>query len=249
MSASHVHTFCAAIDAIDVPLPIGLPRSSDRDWWVPRYRSRASESCSMLRTRCRLTPTMLAVSFSVCGRFPTRPQRSTTTCRELADTPGADGAVAFVTQAYGTRVTRTGRTIEHPIAVAMLLADDGQPSPTVVVGILHDVLEDTDVSAVELEGAFGAEITRAVTALSEDPSIRKYGKRKAALRQAILDAGPNVATVSLADKVAKLQGLQSRPAERKLRHYRQTLSGIEQRYGRSRLSELLRRELERWPES
>jgi len=73
-----------------------------------------------------------------------------------------------------------------------------------------------------------------------------YRKRKAALRQQVIAAGRDAATVSLADKVAKLQCLESCPAERKLDHYRQTLHAIEQRYGHSGLSELLRGQLARW---
>jgi (p)ppGpp synthase/HD superfamily hydrolase len=56
-----------------------------------------------------------------------------------------DAAQAFLVEAYRTRRRRPGRTAEHPIAVSQLLADDGQPAIVVVAGLLHDVLEDTDV--------------------------------------------------------------------------------------------------------
>lgn len=167
---------------------------------------------------------------------------------EFSEIDGAGDAIAFITDAYRTRLTRAGRGIDHPLDVAELLIDDRQPPPVVVAGILHDVLEDTSVTAHELEATFGPQTTRLVTALSQDPSIRKYGKRKEALRRQILDAGPEAATVSLADKAAKLQKLKSRPVDRKLNHYRRTLSGIEDRYGPTRLSGLLREQLERFPE-
>jgi GTP pyrophosphokinase len=168
---------------------------------------------------------------------------------DLADIPGIDRALAFLREAYQTRLTRKGRTIEHPIAVARLLAEDGWPPSLVLTGLLHDVLEDTQVTRSEVEAGFGTGIARSMSALTQDPSIRKYRKRKAALRERILDAGPDIATVSLADKLAKLRSLDSRPAERALDHYRETLTGIERRYGRSRLSDLLREQLDRWPQS
>jgi (p)ppGpp synthase/HD superfamily hydrolase len=168
--------------------------------------------------------------------------------RELADIPGADAALAFLTEAYRTRLRRSGRTVEHPIGVATLLAEEGQSTPVVIAGILHDVLEDTDARRGELDETFGADVTRLVSALTQDPSIKKYRKRKTALRQRILDAGPEAAAVSLADKAAKLRSAQTRPAERKLEHYHQTLRGIERRYGSSHLSALLREQLDRWPE-
>jgi (p)ppGpp synthase/HD superfamily hydrolase len=171
-----------------------------------------------------------------------------TVARRVSDVPGADEALVFLGGAYRMRLRRPGRTVEHPVAVAGLLADDAQPPRVVVAGILHDVLEDTDATGDELQALFGTDIAQLVGALTHDPSIRKYQARKAALRQQIVDAGPDAAAVSLADKAAKLRSVASRPARRKLRHYREALRGIEQRYGPSRLSAMLREELDRWPD-
>jgi guanosine-3',5'-bis(diphosphate) 3'-pyrophosphohydrolase len=161
----------------------------------------------------------------------------------------ADGLVrVFLADAYRTRLRRAGKTIEHPIAVGDLLTEDGQPPTVVVAGLLHDVLEDTDVTPIELHKRFGADVARLVEALTQDTAIVNYGECKAALRRQILDAGPEAAIVSLADKAAKLQSLEHRPKDRRMTHYRATLDGIEARYGRSRLSERLRAQLERGPE-
>ena len=158
-----------------------------------------------------------------------------------------DAAQAFLVEAYRTRRRRPGRMAEHPIAVSRLLADDGQPAIVVVAGLLHDVLEDTDITPAELHTRFGADIARLVEALTQDTAIVKYGERKAALRRQILDADPDAAIVSLADKAAKLQSVQHRPKDRRMAHYRATLDGIEARYGRSRVSERLREQLKPWP--
>jgi GTP diphosphokinase / guanosine-3',5'-bis(diphosphate) 3'-diphosphatase len=154
----------------------------------------------------------------------------------------------FLADAYRRCLRRAGKTVEHPIAVGELLTDDGQPPTVVVAGLLHDVLEDTDVTRAELQKRFGADVTRLVQVLTQDTTIVKYGERKAALRRQILDAGPEARIVSLADKTAKLQSLEHRPKDRRMTHYQATLDGIEARYGRSPLSEQLREQLERWPE-
>jgi GTP diphosphokinase / guanosine-3',5'-bis(diphosphate) 3'-diphosphatase len=166
---------------------------------------------------------------------------------ELADTPQVSEALEFIKRAYGNGLRRKGKTAAHPIAVAELLAEDGQPPDVVVAGLLHDVLEDTEATPGELSDAFGAQTARVVEALTQNPSIKDYRARKSELRQQIVDAGPDAATVSLADKAAKLRSAKRRPADRKLDHYRETLREAEARYGPSRLSELLREELERWP--
>ena len=152
-------------------------------------------------------------------------------------------ARAFVEEAYRSR--SDDEDLDHPFAAARLLQNDGQPPVLVVAALLHDVLEDTDVNADELRERFGPEVTRIVEALTQDPSIAGYEERKAALRRQILDAGSDAATVALADKGAKIGSLRSRPKDKQLEHYRATIEGIEERYGRRPLSERARAELER----
>ena len=136
--------------------------------------------------------------------------------------------------------------IDHSLAVARLLQEDGQPDTVVLAGLLHDVLEDTNVTPAELRQRFGPEVTRLVEAMTQDPAIAEYGRRKEVLRQQILAAGSQAATIALADKTAKLQSEAERPNERRLAHYRATLAGIEQRFGPSPLSESLREQLARF---
>jgi (p)ppGpp synthase/HD superfamily hydrolase len=148
-----------------------------------------------------------------------------------------DEVLSFLSRAYGQRA------LDHPLAVAELLSDARQPHRVVVAGLLHDVLEDTNVTAAEVRRRFGAPVAELVEALTENGAIDDVRQRKAALRQQILDAGPSAATIALADKAAKLSEPGLDVNRRRLEHYRSTLEGVELRYGRSRLSELLRRRL------
>jgi (p)ppGpp synthase/HD superfamily hydrolase len=150
---------------------------------------------------------------------------------------GTDEVLSFLSEAYGQR------PLDHPLAVAQLLREARQPHRVVVAGLLHDVLEDTKVSADEVRRRFGAPVSELVEALTEDGAIDDVRQRKAALRRQILDAGPSAATITLADKAAKLSEPDPRMSLRRLEHYRRTLEGVERRYGHSRLSELLRRRL------
>ncbi len=166
--------------------------------------------------------------------------------KRLSTTPGADDALSFIDDAYAKRRTRARRTVGHPIAVAELLARDGQRPPLVVAGLLHDVLEDTAVRPGELRKRFGDDVADLVEALSQNDGIGSYRKRKAALREQIVAAGSDAATVALADKAAKLASLSKPPGARKLDHYRATLDEIRDRYGESRLAEQLQAELGRF---
>jgi len=164
----------------------------------------------------------------------------------LSDGVQASRALALLDEAYRTRPRRPGRTPRHPIEVAGLLLADGQPETVVVAGLLHDVLEDTDVTPDELVSGFGSRISGMVHALTEDPSISAYRPRKAALRRQIMESSPETVAVSLADKTAKLLAADQRPRARKLEHYRATLDEAERRFGPTPGSDRLHAALARW---
>jgi len=60
----------------------------------------------------------------------------------------------------------------HPLAVALLLAASGADRDLLCAGCLHDVLEDTDVTADQLEEKFGPGVLRLVLAVTEDSTER-----------------------------------------------------------------------------
>ena len=57
--------------------------------------------------------------------------------------------------------------IAHPVAVAGLLRELGGSPAMIAAGFLHDVIEDTDVTAEEIEQRFGAEVRRLVEAVTK----------------------------------------------------------------------------------
>jgi (p)ppGpp synthase/HD superfamily hydrolase len=145
-----------------------------------------------------------------------------------------------------------GREVWHPFEVAVLLRDAGYPDAVVATGMLHEVLEDTDVERDELEDRFGQEVAGLVESLSDDPSIEDVQERRAALRLQVATAGPTAAAVFAADKVSKARELRlkaSRGAlgdeERlKLEHYEESLDMLVNAMPRHELVEQLRLELE-----
>src|SRR3954463_8418840 len=79
--------------------------------------------------------------------------------------------------------------VTHPVEVACLLHEAGYSDEVVAAGVLHDVLEDTEVTRGELEERFGPRVAELVAAVSEDPSIEDPAERKAALRAQVAAAG------------------------------------------------------------
>lgn len=142
--------------------------------------------------------------------------------------------------------------VTHPVEVACLLHEAGYPDEVVAAGVLHDVLEDTDVQRAELERRFGERVAGLVAAVSEDPSIEDRGERKAALRAQVAAADADAAAVFAADKISKTRELRKRRRRGrldrqdrgKLAHYEASLELLSAALPGNSLVERLRAELD-----
>jgi (p)ppGpp synthase/HD superfamily hydrolase len=140
--------------------------------------------------------------------------------------------------------------IVHPIEVAALLHDAGAGDRLIAAGMLHDTLEKTDASPSALRRRFGARVTALVVAVTEDPAIAGYARRKAALRAQVAEAGEEALMLFAADKLSRaveLRAAGSAPPGRRLAHYRASLNVLEKRLPDCELTERLRNELARLP--
>ena len=139
---------------------------------------------------------------------------------------GRAQAIAFLIDAYDGIRTAAGKGLPHAQAVADILREAGYDQRVQVVGLLHDVVEDTPRSIQDVRDGFGDTIAAMVQALTEDDSIRNYAQRKRALRAQVIGAGTTVMDIALADKIASLQHARitaTRVRRRKLAHYDATL--------------------------
>jgi (p)ppGpp synthase/HD superfamily hydrolase len=126
--------------------------------------------------------------------------------------PGVSSDLAAAALRFARRVhlgqhrKQTGEQfVQHPIAVADLLAGNGYDGALIPAAYLHDVVEKTDVELDEIRERFGPEVAALVDALSEDPGIEGYGPRKRALRAHIIESGGDSVVVYAADRVANMR--------------------------------------------
>src|SRR5262249_41526390 len=80
-------------------------------------------------------------------------------------------AMTFLALAYEQSGKNPKPVVFHSMRVGLHLLELGYETPIVVSGILHDLIEDTDVSYAELEQKFGREVATCVSAVSFDARI------------------------------------------------------------------------------
>lgn len=69
-----------------------------------------------------------------------------------------ESAFEFSAAAHSGQKRQSGESyIEHPLNVAMILADLGLDQVTIAAALLHDVVEDTEFTLEQIEGRFGKE--------------------------------------------------------------------------------------------
>ena len=81
---------------------------------------------------------------------------------------GVHAACEFAANAHAGQTRRSGEPfITHPLSVASLVMSWRMDAKSVITALLHDVLEDTDVTPATLENNFGKSVCTMVQALTK----------------------------------------------------------------------------------
>ena len=122
---------------------------------------------------------------------------------------------------YGTRRRSGEPYILHPIAVARIVADEiGLGSKSVISALLHDVVEDTDITLEDIESMFGPKIAQIVDGLTKIRGVLKNKEGQAENFKKIvftLSEDVRVIIIKLADRLHNMRTLDSMPPEKQKR--------------------------------
>lgn len=144
--------------------------------------------------------------------------------------------------------------VTHTIMVMTLLSQSRGDRDLVCAGVLHDIIEDTDVSYNELREEFGTKVANLVQAVTKDETWKgiRLEDQAEKIHAKCMEVGPDACALKAADLIANLsdlvwsaekggqQALKDLFGERKDRWRRK----IEHYY---RLSDLLSKEINMYP--
>jgi GTP pyrophosphokinase len=138
-------------------------------------------------------------------------------------------AYIFAARAHKGQVRRSGEPyLSHPLEVANMLADMNLDATTLVAGLLHDVLEDTEVTALDVQKEFGKEIAHLIEGVTKISLVEVSSPetRKAeSIRKIILAMTDDVRVIfiKLADRIHNLKTLKFLSEEKQKHVAKETL--------------------------
>ncbi|MBI2079441.1 HD domain-containing protein [Candidatus Micrarchaeota archaeon] len=107
--------------------------------------------------------------------------------------------------------------IVHPMEVTIILMKNGANEELIAAGLLHDVVEDTDVTIEEIEKKFGKKIAFLVQSVTEPTKLNKklkkedekktWKERKKHTIDSIKSVSKEVKMLSCADKLANISSM------------------------------------------
>ncbi len=94
--------------------------------------------------------------------------------------------------------------VDHPLAVAELLLEQGYGEETLSAALLHDVVEKSETEIGEIEDGFGETVAGLVDALTEDETVPDYVERKEEHRRRIAEVDGDALAIFAADKLTNV---------------------------------------------
>ncbi len=138
-------------------------------------------------------------------------------------------AYRYADQAHQGVVRKTGEPyISHPVSVACILADMHMDLPTIMAALLHDVVEDTDISTDDIKEKFGQQVAELVDGVTK---LDKIEFQSASVAQAenfrkmllAMSQDVRVILVKLADRLHNMQTLEGMRLEKQKLIAKETL--------------------------
>lgn len=143
-------------------------------------------------------------------------------------------AIGFASEKHRGQKRKSGEPyITHPLAVTAILVDWGMDIDTVLAGVLHDTVEDTEATLTDIENLFGRDVAFLVDGVTKVSKARS-GMRdlssylpstKDNLTKLLIAVGQDIRVIiiKLADRLHNMQTLGHMEREKQIKISRETL--------------------------
>ncbi|MFZ1458403.1 MAG: RelA/SpoT family protein [Candidatus Saccharimonadales bacterium] len=143
-------------------------------------------------------------------------------------------AIDLAIEKHAGQKRRSGEPyVTHPLAVAAILVEWGMDIDTVIAGVLHDTLEDTETTFEELEKYFGRDVAFLVAGVTKVSRARSGMKdlshylpeTKDNLTKLLIAVGQDVRVIiiKLADRLHNMKTLRHMPHDKQIKISRETI--------------------------
>src|SRR5919106_860068 len=143
--------------------------------------------------------------------------------RPKADTKAIERAYAMAEEAHRGQMRKSGDPfITHPLGVALILAQLGLDETSIMAALLHDAVEDTELTLVEVEQSMGFDVASLIDGLTKLDKIRfrsKEQSRAENIRKMIIAPARDIRVllIKLADRLHNMRTLAPlRPEKREV---------------------------------
>jgi GTP diphosphokinase / guanosine-3',5'-bis(diphosphate) 3'-diphosphatase len=143
--------------------------------------------------------------------------------RPKADTKAIERAYAMAEEAHRGQMRKSGDPfITHPLGVALILAQLGLDETSIMAALLHDAVEDTELTLVEVERSMGFDVASLIDGLTKLDKIRfrsKEQSRAENIRKMIIATARDIRVllIKLADRLHNMRTLAPlRPEKREV---------------------------------
>ncbi|MDZ4168861.1 MAG: RelA/SpoT family protein [Coriobacteriia bacterium] len=146
-----------------------------------------------------------------------------------ADLTGLDEAYEFAAAAHHGQSRKSGEEfVSHPLEVSLILAELHLDTATLKAALLHDTVEDSDVTLEDVTKLFGEEVAGLVDGVTklgriEFESVSEQQSNN--LRKMLIAMAKDIRVIliKLADRLHNMRTLSALPAERRIDKARETM--------------------------
>ena len=118
--------------------------------------------------------------------------------------------------------------INHPLAVARIVAEIGLDETSLAAALLHDAVEDTEITLTDVQAGFGIEVAQIVDGVTKLERLQfdsKEAQQAATMRKMLVAMARDlrVLIIKLADRLHNMRTLAAMPSEKQRRIAQETL--------------------------